>query len=42
MTIKEASELMLQACSMSKGGELFLLDMDSSKNKRFSKKNDKA
>ena len=29
MTIKEASELMLQACSMSKGGELFLLDMGS-------------
>ena len=29
MTIKEASELMLQACTMSKGGELFLLDMGS-------------
>ena len=29
MTIKEASELMLQACSMSRGGELFLLDMGS-------------
>ena len=27
MTIKEASELMLQACTMAKGGELFLLDM---------------
>ncbi len=29
MTIKEAAELMLQACTMSKGGELFLLDMGS-------------
>ena len=29
MTIKEASELMLQACTMSQGGELFLLDMGS-------------
>ena len=29
MTIKEAAELMLQASSMSKGGELFLLDMGS-------------
>ena len=29
MTIKEAAELMLRAISMSKGGELFLLDMGS-------------
>ena len=29
MTIKEAAELMLQACTMSKGGELYLLDMGS-------------
>ena len=41
MTIPEAAQLVIQASSLSKGGEVFLLDMGESKRiKELAEKND--